>query len=374
MHRTLSQSSLSESELIPPDTSLPLTVAPEIALARNVAVEDPALLFEPRLGVRALQQLAPNTLRGYRSDWITFVECCDRHGRTPLPASPSAIEVFIEWRSPLQDELVENGSYKYLRASDERRPSSAAALNRALAAISCVHRALRCADPTADADVKAALQINIRGRRLQGQKDPLRWSELERALQLMGDDLWARRNRALAAVANSTLFRRSELVALSVEDYVRLPTNEGRMLVRKTKTEDPTYRKYRHLNATTVEYLDAWLTSANISEGPIFRGITPDQRIKIEALGAGEVARIFKSIAQLAGLDSARISGHSTRIGGAHDLKVFGADTLDIMHDGGWKSPQMPARYIEGLAADESSSAKLGRARRAEANRSDKEN
>lgn len=64
-------------------------------------------------------------------------------------------------------------------------------------------------------------------------------------------------------------------------------------------------------------------------------------------------ARTFKCIARVAGVvDIARIGGHSTRIGVTHDLKAFGADTLDIMQDGDWKSPLMPKRYFQGLESD----------------------
>ena len=138
------------------------------------------------------------------------------------------------------------------------------------------------------------------------------------------------------------------------------------MLVRKTKTEDPRDRKYRHVAPEAVRYLEAWLGAAHITSGALFRGITPDGRIQPEALGAGEVGRIFKKIARRAGLDAARIGGHSTRIGATHDLKIHGgADTLDIMQDGGWKSPLMPKRYLEGLASEAGAMARLARARKA---------
>ena len=47
------------------------------------------------------------------------------------------------------------------------------------------------------------------------------------------------------------------------------------------------------------------------------------------ALDAGEVARIFKAMAGKAGLtaeETARISGHSTRIGASQDMVRYGAE------------------------------------------------
>jgi hypothetical protein len=97
----------------------------------------------------------------------------------------------------------------------------------------------------------------------------------------------------------------------------------------------------------------------------LFRGLTPNWRVKSSALCAAEVGRTFKVIARLAGIaDISRIGAHSTRIGATHDLKLFGADTLDIMQDGGWKSPLMPKRYLQGLETDRGSMARMSRARR----------
>jgi integrase len=136
------------------------------------------------------------------------------------------------------------------------------------------------------------------------------------------------------------------------------------MAVRTTKTEDGRYEKYRHVSPEAAQHLDAWLRAAPIQEGPLFRGITPDRRVKATALCAAEVARTFKVIAGLAGIaDLSRIGAHSTRIGATHDLKLFGADTLDIMQEGGWKSPLMPKRYLQGLESDRGAMARMSRAR-----------
>jgi integrase len=160
-------------------------------------------------------------------------------------------------------------------------------------------------------------------------------------------------------------------VALTVHDYRRTPGEAfGRMAVRATKTEDGQYEKYRHMSAHAVTHLEAWLHAAQISDGPIFRGILPNRRINAKALCAAEVARTFKVIARLAGIaDIHRIGAHSTRIGATHDLKHFGADTLDIMQDGGWKSPMMPKRYLQGLESDRGSMARMSHQQRSKQRR-----
>jgi site-specific recombinase XerD len=350
-----------------PEAASAAAVTPELALARAVATEQPAELFSPTLGFRPVQSLAANTRRAYRADWAAFIECCALHGHRHLPATPAAIETFIEWRSPEQASLVAQRMYKYVRPGVPRRPASSASVSRALAAIAAIHRWLGFANPVDHASVLATLRINTRGRRTQGHKDPLRWEHIERAMARMGDDLRALRDKALVAVAHSTMLRRAELVALQVSDYRRVAGEAfGRMAVRTTKTEDGEHEKYRHVSAEAATQLAAWLAAANITVGPLFRGITPDWRVKSAPLCAAEVGRTFKVIARLAGIaDISRIGAHSTRIGATHDLKLFGADTLDIMQDGGWKSPMMPKRYLQGLESDRGSMARMSLARRA---------
>lgn len=338
---------------------------PELALARAIATDQPLALFDAELGFRPIQALTANTRRAYRADWGTFLECCTLHGHVHLPAAPAAIETFIEWRSPEQDVLAAQQMYKFVRAGAPRRPASSASLTRALAAIAAVHRWLGLPNPMDHASVTATLRINTRGRRAQSHKDPLRWEHIERAIERMGEDLWALRDKALVSVAYTTMLRRAELVALDVTDYRRVSGDDhARMAVRTTKTEDGRHEKYRHVSREAVRHLDAWLHAARITGGALFRGITPDRRVKPTALCAAEVARTFKVIGRLAGIaDISRIGAHSTRIGATHDLKLFGADTLDIMQEGGWKSPLMPKRYLQGLESDRGAMARMSLAR-----------
>jgi hypothetical protein len=58
------------------------------------------------------------------------------------------------------------------------------------------------------------------------------------------------------------------------------------------------------------------------------------------------------------------MSGHSCRVGMAQDLVEFGADLPGLMQAGRWKSPQMPARYYEGLAAKRGAVAQMYERRR----------
>jgi site-specific recombinase XerD len=349
---------------LPANAPIPATVSPELAVARVIAAENPKQLFEPQSALRTVQAFASNTRRGYANDWSSFVECCRQHGFQPLPATSSAVQTFIEWRSPEQPDLVSQGLYRHVKPGMSRQPIAAASLRRAIAAIGAVHRALKYPDPTVDEDVRATIKINVAGRQVQSHKDPLRWADLERAFANTGDDLHALRDKALAAVGHSTGFRRSELVALTVEDYVRQPGRDfALMAVRRTKTDDPRELKFRAVVPEAVEHLERWLAAAGITHGGLFRGITADGRVNPNALDAGQVARIYKVIAQLAGVDVKRVAGHSTRIGVAHDLRAFGASDSEIMEAAGWTSLASLLRYLRGRDAEEGAMIRMARAR-----------
>jgi integrase len=350
-------------------------VAPSIALGREVALSNPERLLNAGTTFRGIEALARSTRRAYLSDWISFLECC-RHYRLPaLPASRRALETFIEWRTPFDDKKPAH--FHYVGADDPfRRPVAAATLRRALAAIAAVHVALQLLDPTTDPEVQHALTTLTKGRRAQRSKAPLRWEAIEQALSSMStNNLRTLRDKALVAVAHSTMLRRAELVALQREQYERQPTEDfGRIRVGETKTTDGSVLEYRHVSAEAARHLEAWLSASGITVGPIFRGILPDERFRTRIrldgtseampLEAGQVSRIFKQIAQRAQLDRSSIGGHSTRIGAAHDLKAFGANTHDIMQDGGWQTPAMVKRYTAGFSADEGAMARMARERR----------
>jgi hypothetical protein len=88
----------------------------------------------------------------------------------------------------------------------------------------------------------------------------------------------------------------------------------------------------------------------------------PDLQIGDSALIEREVPRIFKRIMIRIGIPAAEvamIAGHSTRIGGAHDLLSGGFDLGAIMQAGGWSSPAMPARYTRELRVKNNAMAQL---------------
>ena len=81
-----------------------------------------------------------------------------------------------------------------------------------------------------------------------------------------------------------------------------------------------------------------------------------------EALDESQVPRIFRAMAERAGLPAEtvrRISGHSPRVGAAQDMIASGIATPAIMQAGRWKSASMVQRYGERLLPKRNGAAQL---------------
>jgi integrase len=92
------------------------------------------------------------------------------------------------------------------------------------------------------------------------------------------------RDRALLVLAFAGAFRRSELVALDVADVEQVPDGL-RILVRRSKTDQEAVKRkplpYGSNPATCpVRTLAAWLSAAEITEGPIFRPVNRHDQVQ----------------------------------------------------------------------------------------------
>lgn len=104
-------------------------LSPELATLRAQASADPARLFDYANDshLRALHAQAVNTQRAYTCDWRSFVLFCTEHGHPALPATPSALEAFIEVSCAYSPEV----RYKYVAADAPRRNLKASQRSRA---------------------------------------------------------------------------------------------------------------------------------------------------------------------------------------------------------------------------------------------------
>jgi hypothetical protein len=112
-----------------------------------------------------------------------------------------------------------------------------------------------------------------------------------------GDDMKGLRDRALLLIGLAGAFRRSELVALNIEDLEESALG-FKVTIRHSKTDQEaagqTIAIVRGSIACPVAALKAWLAAAGITTGPIFRSVRRGGAVG-ERLPAQSVADIVKT-------------------------------------------------------------------------------
>ena len=297
-------------------------------MRRDRLVNTPALL---RVSKRLNGAYADATIRAYLSDFGIFSRWCSTVDVSALPTTSETISAFI---------------------TADMEQSSPATIRRRISSISRIHRVSELNDPTTSETVRLALRRMHRklGRR-QKQALGLTANIRDRLIAVTSDDLLGYRDRAVISLAYDTLRRRSELVALRAEDLDPVPQGGATILVRRSKTDQEGSGNLAYVSPQTLQYCLDWMGRAHIEDGPILRSVTRRNSIG-KSLYPGSVGRIYKRLATVAGMSPetvSNISGHSARVGAAQDMAAAGIDLLAIMQAGGWKSPEIVARYVENL-------------------------
>ena len=166
---------------------------------------------------------------------------------------------------------------------------------------------------------------------------------------LAGTRLSATRDRALLLIGFAGAFRRSELVALNLEDIEE--TAEGlRVTIRRSKTDQEGHGHViaipRGVIACPVTALKAWLEAAGITQGPVFRPVAKGGRIQATRLTDRSVADIVKAHAQRAGLDPKLFAGHSLRSGFLTSAAARGASIFKMADQSRHKSMDTLRGYV----------------------------
>jgi integrase len=293
---------------------------------------------------RAQHVYPPNTQKAWRCDWQVFLSFCEPRGLSPLPATSECVAGFVT-------HCREAG----------RKPAT---VRRYLSTIAVAHRVAKLVNPIQDEAVSLELRrldqaVTVRQR----QAKALGWEQIKRFLETAGESLPATRERALICVAYDTMARRSELIALDVDDIEALPDGTGRALIRRSKTDQVGEGNTAYLIRTTIRYLSDWLKAAEITEGALFRRVIgrgtakdlPAGRGRIgERLSVDGIAQAFKRVAAWIGMaaeEVAQVSGHSIRVGATQDLLALNIDLASVMQAGRWKTNRMPMRYGEHVLA-----------------------
>lgn len=307
---------------------------PTFALAKNRRVEGNAKL-SAKSKRRLLKTKADNTLKAYAADWDDFTQWCEYHSAKPLPAEPEQIVNYI------------NDLADYAKANTVSRRLSAISENHAAAGYA--------AENPARSDLVRRAMEAIRREKgtLQRGKTPLLTEDIEAfAAQFDESDIAELRDKALLLLGFAGAFRRSELVALDVEDLAF--TGEGLViLVRHAKGDQEGEGSYvavpylENPSACAVRALRRWLDEARIASGPVFRPLTRNKAVRQQRLSDKSVALIVKRHAERCGLDARDFAGHSLRRGFATSAARSGVDERAIMQQTRHRSEKMVRRYIE---------------------------
>jgi integrase len=300
---------------------------------------------------RARRVYPANTQKAWRCDWAVFLAFCEPANVCPLPAAPESVAAFVAHCGDVG-----------------KKPAT---VRRYLSTIAVAHRVAKLVNPCAD----EAVQLEIKGltnamSARQRQARALGWAEIKRFIETAGESLPATRERALICVAYDTMARRSELVALDLKDFDFLPDGTGRVLIRRSKTDQAGEGTTAYLSRTTIRYLKLWLEAAEISEGPVFRRVIGRGTVTTDSDGKGAIggrlsvdaiAQAFKRVAEwikMPAEEVARVSGHSIRVGATQDLLALNIDLASVMQAGRWKTNRMPMRYGERVLAARSGMAR----------------
>ena len=273
---------------------------------------------------------AQATRRAYASDWRDFAAWCASRGATALPAHVGIVAAYL---SSL--------------ASDGRKAST---IGRRAAAIAYHHKLAGHEPPTNAEGVKVVLRGIRRtiGAAKQG-KAPATADVLTSMLVLCPDSMIGKRDRALLALGFAGAFRRSELVALQVEDLTETPDGL-RVLIRHSKTDQEGQGQEvaipRGYRLRPVEAVQAWLAAAGITSGPVFRAVALGGRVSDDALADDSASRIVKRYARRVGLDPASYAGHSLRAGFLTSAAESGASVFKMSEQSRHRSLDTLRGYI----------------------------
>lgn len=238
-----------------------------------------------------------------------------------------------------------------------------------LSALAQWHNSQGFPDPTKAPLVRQTLRgIRALHPAREKQAEPLQLCDLQQVVETLeaearqaeaaGDRaalLRSRRDAALILLGFWRGFRSDELCRLQVQD-IRVQPGVGMSLYLPRSKGDRDnlgthYRAPALRRLCPVQAYQAWIASAGLLEGPVFRGIDRWGRLGEAGLHANSVIPLLRQALGRAGLDAERYSSHSLRRGFATWASASGWDLKALMEYVGWKDVKSALRYVDASAA-----------------------
>jgi site-specific recombinase XerD len=280
------------------------------ALAELDPTAAPTLLRVPAVSALTRRYLdaaqAPNTRRAYLADWEHFAGWCAERGLDALPAAAEALADYVTDSAACGKSTATIGRRlaavrsAHLTAGHAVSPTSAPVVRRALAGVRRTHGVAPRRKAAITTDQVRAMLATLDPATPLGARD--------RALLLLGYAMGA---------------RRSELVALDVDDLELVPDEGLRIRLRRGKTDQEgrgrlvgVRRGTRSAETCPVRAVQAWLeVLGRPATGPLFRHVRRGGHVTAERISPKVVAMVVQRTALAAGLDPSCLGGHSLRAG-----------------------------------------------------------
>ncbi|HAS62736.1 MAG TPA: integrase [Vibrio sp.] len=273
---------------------------------------DKNLLDELTSGMYSLSSLLALT-----KDWNLFVEFCHNKAVSALPASSTAVRLYIE------------------KVALERKYAS---VKRYVVTISLVHKILGYADPSKNSRVQTTLgKIRINKTGDQQSTQAFKRDHLEKLTQSLQSSPSVKdwRDLAIYHVMYEGLLKRSELRELSLN---QIALNEDYLSIFVGGEEIT-------LSCIARAALMRWLNVRGSLGDYVFTAIDRHGNLSFDQLNDSSIYRILRNASDQLGLDYT-FSGQSLRVGAAQELAEQGVKIRDIQYAGRWLSPAMPYQYI----------------------------
>ncbi len=264
----------------------------------------------------------------------------------------SAIRQFEKWGGRLptnRDTLIR---YLLTRADSLNTRT----LDLHLTAISQWHNYQGILDPVRDPLVRKTMEgIRRTHAKPKRKAKPLRLEHIAQLLShLSALPASQKKLRDIALILTGFFgaFRRSELVAIQLEDLMWEPEGLAISLPR-SKTDQSAQGLVRALpygvtGCCPVKATRDWIDTAGISEGPLFRPVNRWDQVQSRSMNPGAINELLKNLGTACGFDFVPdLSSHSFRRGLSTSAARDGVDFESIKKQGGWRSDETVREYIE---------------------------
>lgn len=276
------------------------------------------------------------TREAYESDWRQFDYWAKENVVSIMPASEGTVVAYVVYLSKIGFKPI--------------------TIQRKITAINQIHLSNGFGRTTGRLVREAVQGI----RRLKGvarrRARPITWTVLDRILNQIQGTAIGIRDRALLLVGFSGALRRSELVAIDIEDIEFV--DEG-MIISQTHSKTNQEGELRKIAIPFVDIkcrcpvkaTQRLIAYNQTQTGALFRGLGSGGRKMLDVklgrrLSASSVSKIIKRYAELAGYPSSEFSGHSLRAGFATAASQAGLSSVAIMARTGHKSFAVFANYV----------------------------